>query len=88
MVALGCLAVIFGYPEAEEIWYEIAKLFLAIGVLMPHSASGLFGILTGDQAQGNRDWIMRRAVLNYSSELTMRLAALASHHHNFNRQLD
>ena len=78
MVALALIAVFLNYPGAEHAWLEIARLFQALGTLMPSSPAALYGLVTGTQELGVRKWISHRAQEYYPRVVGQRLQDLTS----------
>ncbi|MBV6659806.1 TniQ family protein [Pseudomonas yamanorum] len=83
MVALALLGVIFNNSESEHAWSEIADLFNSYGVLMPKSPSVLFGLVTGAQEIGIRNWIASQSINIYPETIGNRLLELDSRSNKF-----
>ncbi|WP_122664459.1 TniQ family protein [Pseudomonas viridiflava] len=73
MVALAIIAVLLGYQNCEKNWSEIARLFRSTGVLMPDTASGLYGLVTGGEETGIRNWITKQVTASAKNELISRI---------------
>lgn len=78
VVALAMVAVFLNYPHAEHTWLEIARLFKTLGTLMPSSPAALYGLVTGGQELGVRNWIGDRAQECYPRALGQRILDLTS----------